>query len=276
MEKKYPDRYFDVGIAEEHALTFSAGLAANGAKPFVAIYSTFLQRAYDSIIHDIALQKLPVKMMIDRASLAVSDGPTHHGIFDVAFLSHVPGVEIFAPITNDSLRLAIDEAMKSSCPTAIRYANATEDEAVIKVLYPDGTKTPLGVRASFKPGEAEKIFISYGSIISKVIKARELLSEKGVSAGVIAIEKLRPYKNAASLIFPYIEGAQKIVFVDEGIKNGGAAMILREYLSDIGFDFSKTEYEIVAIDDNFVNPQKACDLYDYLGMSPERLAEHFI
>ena len=124
--EKYSDRYFDVGIAEEHALTFAAGLAANGFKPFTAIYSTFLQRGYDNIIHDIALQDLPVKLLIDRAGIALHDGATHHGIFDVSFLSHIPGMEIIAPATFESLHRYVRYAKDATHPIAIRYANSPE------------------------------------------------------------------------------------------------------------------------------------------------------
>ncbi len=274
FEKKFPKRYFDVGIAEEHALTFSAGLAANGLKPFTAIYSTFLQRGYDSIVHDIALQGLPVKIMIDRASLAVADGATHHGIFDVSFLSHVPGFEIYSPVTRDTLRLALDEALVSENPVAIRYANAAEDDATLSLLYPNGAPEKLGIAASFKPGDEKKIFITYGNITSRVVKACELLKNSGISVGVIAIEKLRPYKNVAELILPYIKDAEKLVFVEEGIKNGGAAVTLREELIKLGYNTQN--YEIVAIDDNFASPSLPCELYEYLGMSPEALSKHFI
>ena len=135
FEKRFPKRYFDVGIAEEHALTFSAGLSANRLKPFVAIYSTFLQRGYDSIIHDISLQNLPVKIIVDRAGLAVSDGPTHHGIFDVAFLSHIPNTVIYSPITYGSLSFAVEEALRLDAPVAIRYPNTSENERVCKEFY---------------------------------------------------------------------------------------------------------------------------------------------
>ena len=275
FEKKFPSRYFDVGIAEEHALTFSAGLAAAGMKPYAAIYSTFLQRGYDSIIHDIALQGLPVRIMIDRASLALSDGATHHGMFDVAFLSHVPGFEIYSPVTRDTLRLAIEESKNSANPIAIRYANASESEELLNFLYKDGAPRALGIAASFTPGECDKIFITYGNIAENVVKAAKALNACGVRVGVILLEKLRPYKKLAELVMPYLSGASKIVFVEEGIKNGGAAMLLREELSALGYDFF-AEYKIVAVDDNFASPDTPCDLYDYLGMSCEALMRHFI
>ena len=274
FERHFPERSFDVGIAEQHALTFSAGLAANGMKPFVAIYSTFLQRGYDNIIHDIALQGLPVKIMIDRASLAVADGATHHGIFDVSLLSHVPGIELYSPITRDTLRLAMDEALVSQNPVAIRYANAAEDDEVISALYSGGAPKKLGIAASFLPGECDNIFITYGVVTANVVKASAILGKEGIKAGVIAIEKLRPYKSAAELLLPFIKTAKKIVFVEEGIKNGGAGMILFEELSKLGASL-ESRYEIVAIDDNFAAPKELCDLYEYLGLSPRALSEHF-
>ena len=274
FEKKFPERYFDVGIAEQHALTFSAGLAANGLKPFVAVYSTFLQRAYDSIVHDIALQGLPVKIMIDRASLATRDGATHHGIFDVAFLSHVPGIEIYSPVTRDTLRLAMDEALLSKNPIAIRYANSSEDTNVLSELYPNGAPQKLGIAVNFAPGDAERIFICYGNITSKVVSAVKILREKGREVGIIAIEKLRPYNKTAELILPYLDSASKVVFVEEGIKNGGAGQLIFEELKKLGVNTQN--YENIAIDDNFAIPKEACELYDYLGMSPEKLSEHFI
>ena len=274
--KKLPERYFDVGIAEEHAMTFSAGLAANGLKPFVAIYSTFLQRAYDNIIHDVCLQKLPVKIIIDRASLARSDGPTHHGIFDVAFLSHIPNVKIFAPATYGSLRAAICEAGDSELPTAIRYSNSSEDKRVSEIFYPDGCYNNFGVRTDFASSDVpEYLFITYGTIVSNVLSAKEILAEKGVSIGVILLERLKPYDSIARAVLPYVSAAKKILFVEEGIKNGGAGMLLLSSLNDIGAKLSD-KYEISAIDDNFAAPEQLCELYEYLGLSPKRLAEKIL
>jgi deoxyxylulose-5-phosphate synthase len=145
FKEKYPDRFFDVGIAEEHALTFAAGLAANGMRPVVAIYSTFLQRGFDNIIHDIALQKLPVTIMIDRAGLNAKDGPTHHGIFDVSFLSHVPNITIYTPITYKGLEASIEQAIHRKDPTAIRYPSGSEDESIVNRLYAHGDFENIGV-----------------------------------------------------------------------------------------------------------------------------------
>ena len=274
--KEFPERYFDVGIAEEHAITFSAGLAANGLKPFVAIYSTFLQRAYDNIIHDVCLQKLPVKLIIDRASLAHSDGPTHHGIFDVAFLSHIPNMKILAPVTYGSLRAAIREARNSMLPIAIRYSNSAENKRVSDSFYSALDYERFGVRADFDSQSApEYVFVTYGSIVNNVLSAKEILSDAGVYAGTILLERLKPYDSIARELLPYISSAKRIVFVEEGIKNGGAGMLLLSALKDLGVNLSD-KYEIAAIDDNFASPSELCELYGYLGLSPKCLAEKML
>ena len=274
--EKYPERYYDVGIAEDHALTFSAGLAAAGLKPFCAIYSTFLQRGYDSIIHDICLQKLPVKLMVDRASLALSDGATHHGIFDVAFLSHVPNIKILAPITYGTLRAAINEAAEADMPIAVRYPNAEENARVSEIFYPNGDFSEFGVRASFDAKDVPKyIFITYGRLINKVIEAVDILEKKGIRAGIILLERLKPYNGIAEQISPYIKNAERVLFAEEGIKNGGAAMLLGTALFDISRDISE-KYLISAIDDNFASPESPCDIYGSLGLSAECLAKKIL
>lgn len=275
FEKQYPERYFDVGIAEAHAATFAAGLAANGLKPFLAIYSTFLQRAYDNLIHDVALQGLAVRIMIDRAGIAVGDGATHHGIFDVAFISHIPELSLYAPVCAGSLSAAIELAAEAKAPVAVRYANKCECEGVAERFYPQGDFENFGVRADFVRGSVENIFVTYGSIISNVMKAEELLASRGVSVGIILLEKLKPYREVAEQVLEYLPESGKLVFVEEGIKSGGAALCLKEALSELGVDFSHLGYDVVAIDDNFASPTAPCDIFDYLGMSPEKLAAHF-
>ena len=273
FEKKYPDRYFDVGIAEAHALTFSAGLAANGLKPYVAIYSTFLQRAYDSIVHDVALQSLPVKMFIDRAGLAVSDGATHHGIFDVSFLSHIPEVEIIAPIDYESLKDSVRYAYSVENPIAVRYPNSSENEK-IKNHFTHVDKVN-GVRYDFDPSVPPKnIFITYGSIAEKAIEAKVILEERGIEAGIILVERIKPYDNAVKLIKAAITEGSHLVYVEEGVKNGGAAMITRDSLLEQGA-LSNVQFDIAAIDDGFAAPNEPCDLYDFVGLSAEKLAAYF-
>ena len=268
--ERFPRRYFDVGIAETHALTFSAGLAAAGYKPHVAIYSTFLQRGYDNIIHDIALQNLPVCIMIDRAGLAPSDGATHHGIFDVAFLSHIPEMEIYAPASFEALSRLVDA--DNSKPTAIRYPNASELDFVDKEFgeIPEG-EMPL-VRADFTSGTSKKlVFITYGNILAEVHRAKTALSARGIDTGIILVEKIKPYADSCNQIYDLVSSSDHVVYVEEGIKNGGAAMITGNTLTEMGIDTSKTTYDIIAIDDNFAAPEQITDIYDYVGLSAEKI-----
>ncbi len=269
----YPDRYFDVGIAESHALTFAAGLAAGGHIPFVAIYSTFLQRGYDNLLHDVALQNLPVKVMIDRAGLAVGDGATHHGIFDVSFISHIPNMTLLAPISYASLRQMTRFASDSHGPVAIRYPNAAEPLVCLERFVSLCDEPTCKISADFSPERIpENIFVTYGALVERVVSAADIVRQGGKDVGVILLESLKPYGPVADRLLPILSNAKRVVYAEEGIKNGGAAEITREELICRGFDFRKTEYKIAAIDDSFASPDVPCDLYDFVGLSAEKLA----
>jgi 1-deoxy-D-xylulose-5-phosphate synthase len=271
FEKEYPDRYYDVGIAEEHALTFSAGLAAAGMKPYVAIYSTFLQRSYDNILHDVALQNLPVRMIIDRAGLALSDGATHHGIFDVSFLMHIPSVELYAPVTYGSLCKTLEISRECCGPIAIRYANTPQIKAIKSKFYANEDYSNTVVKADFEVGCApENVFITYGNITEKVIEAQGILSRNGIDCGIILCERLKPLPISA--ISELVSGVKRIVFVEEGILNGGFSMICEREINKT----VNAKTDIAAIDDNFANPSKKCDLYEHVGLSAEKIANRMI
>ena len=275
FEDHFSRRYFDVGIAEEHDLTFAAGLAANGMKPYIAVYSTFLQRGYDNILHDIALQSLPVRILVDRAGISVADGATHHGILDVAFLSHIPGVEIISPATFGSLRAAMRYSSSAVGPVAIRYPNSAESAEAVSRFYPEGCYDDFGLKLDFDVSSPPKcVYVTYGSLIRNVLAAKKLLAESGISAGVILAERIKPFEPLADLLGRLISCGVRIVFAEEGIKNGGAAMIIGDMLSSRGVSTAEC-YKVAAIDDNFLIPGELCDIYDYAGLSPLRLAEYF-
>ena len=272
--ESFPDRYFDVGIAEPHALTFSAGLAAGGKIPFVAIYSTFLQRGYDNLLHDIALQNLPVKIMIDRAGLAVGDGATHHGIFDVSFISHIPNMTLLAPASYESLCLMTDLAVGLNGPVAIRYPNASEPGEILKRFIPISNDPVCKISADFSlDSHPEYVFITYGSLVEKVVSAADILRNEGMKVGVILVESLKPYGPVADKLLSILSSVKRVVYAEEGIRNGGAAEITREELILRGMDMGKTEYRIAAIDDSFASPSAICNLYDFVGLSAEKLAD---
>ena len=272
FKEGYLDKFFDVGIAEEHALTFSAGLAANGMRPVTAIYSTFLQRGYDNVIHDIALQKLPVTICVDRAGLNSSDGATHHGIFDIAFLSHIPNVRIYTPITFCALRACIDEAFSSNAPCAIRYPNGTEDEAIVNTFYPDGCKKIQGVRCDKScTDEADVIIITHGRIVKEAMIAQEKLSVQGIKVGIMLLERLKPYDITAELIVQMLPKKSKILFLEEEIRAGGMGMNLSDHLLRNSY-LKHTDIGILATNDSFVEKRNAGQsIYNAAGIDAEHI-----
>ncbi len=278
FSRKYPERFFDVGIAEEHALTFAAGLAAAGMKPYFAVYSTFLQRGYDNLLHDIALQELPVRICVDRAGLATSDGATHHGVFDVAFASHIPDIEIYSPVTFSSLRSVLSSTRDVASPVIIRYSNCEENKDVAQSFYPYGEYTSVGVHSDFSRDEdIDCVIITYGKIVKEAIKAKVMLEKDGIRVGIILAEKLKPYTELAKKVADMLPERAQLVFLEEGIYYGGAGMLLREELVRLdGFDFSEriSDYKIFAIDDNFAIPKENVSYYKWCKISAEDIAEY--
>lgn len=262
----FPDRFFDVGIAEEHAVTFAAGLAANGALPCFAVYSTFLQRAYDNVLHDVALQNLPVKLFIDRAGLAPADGATHHGIFDVSFLSAIPNLRLYAPACFGSLRAIMREVFSSPAPCAVRYPNATEDPRVAAVFYPDGDFAAFGVRADFSAeNPPPNIVLTYGSIVREALDAKETAGADRV--GILLLESLKPYTELVARIRPYLRKKARLIYLEEGILAGGAGEEISRTLREaMGAEYPEEE-RFLAIRDHFATPDTPVSLYRYCGIS---------
>ena len=268
-----PDRFFDVGIAEEHALTFAAGLAANGYKPVTAIYSSFMQRAYDQIIHDIALQQLPVLMCIDRAGLNGGDGPTHHGIFDVSFLSSIPGVAIYTPVTFAGLALSVQQALKEGKPAAIRYPNGGENALLRAAFYADGEPVNIGIRESDPDSSVvpAAIIVTHGRITCEALTAREALAAEGIPVGILLCEYLRPYHKLATEIAARIPDGTPLLFLEEEIRAGGFGMMLSDALIRHGA-MENRRYAILATDDSFVCQDSPEPIYHTAGVDAEAIA----
>lgn len=231
FSKRFGERFFDVGIAEEHALVFAAGLAAAGKKPVFAVYSSFLQRGYDNILHDIALQKLPVVVCIDRAGLACADGPTHNGLFDVSMLCAAPNVQLIAPTSFNSLERAMELALGSPLPFFIRYPNA--GELPFTLDYAPTTKDPF-IRTSFDSAARCDCFIAcYGRVVSEAQSAASSLEKLGIKCGVILFERLLPLASPAAALSRILDESKKgapLIFVEEGVKNGGFSLCLFEQI----------------------------------------------
>ena len=257
FKERFPDRFFDVGIAEEHALTFAAGLAANGMRPVVAIYSTFLQRGFDNIIHDIALQKLPVLICVDRAGLNAGDGATHHGLFDVAFLSQIPNLKIYTPITNEMLGICIKDALSTNMPCAIRYPNGVESDKIISRFYTNVTPQVPCARRNFDNSDNIRlVMITHGRMAEKAIEACDILCAKGISSGIILLEMLKPYDVSAKYISELLpDTVEGVLFLEEEIRSGGMGANLSDKLK-ANNTYSNIKSVIIAVDDIFVTDRK--------------------
>ncbi len=267
------DRFFDVGIAEEHAVTFGAGLSANGYYPVFSVYSTFLQRGYDQMIHDVALQKLPMLFCIDRAGLNRRDGATHHGIFDVAFISQIPNMKIYSPVSIHGLDISIRRAIEHGEIAAVRYPSGCENDEIIEAFYPGRLfDDEIRVRTDFGGG-CDVLLVTHGRIAAECLAAERLLLERGVRSGTALCEYIRPYDRLSTDVGEIIKmsGARRVIFVEEEIKSGGFGMNLSEHLRRDGI-FDKVKYDIVAVDDDFVIQEREESIYTSARVSREDIA----
>lgn len=228
--ERFPERFFDVGIAEQHAVTFAAGLAMNGLKPIVAIYSTFLQRSFDQIIHDVCLQKLPVVFVLDRAGLVSDDGPTHQGIFDLSYLRLIPNIVVSSPKDEAELRDLLYTAINYPGPFAIRYPKGKGYGVKLSSNF---NKIEIGKAEILEEGE-DVLFLAIGSMVYTALGAYNILKEKGIYAKVVNLRFLKP------LDIPLLEeifSKFKYVFtLEENIVTGGLFGAISEFVSKFHFN----------------------------------------
>ena len=224
FEKEHPDRYFDVAIAEQHAVTFAAGLACDGAKPVVAIYSTFLQRGYDQLIHDVALQNLPVLFAIDRAGLVGADGPTHAGAFDISFLRCIPNMTVIAPSDENECRQLLYTAFCMDSPTAVRYPRGVGPGVEIQQ---EMTALPVGKGVLRRSGKGKVAILAFGSMVTPALAAAEALD-----ASVADMRFVKPLDTG--LIRQLAEQHDYIVTVEENVVMGGAGSGCLEAMQAMG------------------------------------------
>ena len=270
---RHPKRFFDVGIAEEHAVTFAAGLSAGGYLPVVAVYSTFLQRAYDNIIHDVALQELPVLFCIDRAGLNARDGATHHGIFDVSFLLGIPHMDIWEPLTLASFGNMMEKYFGQSAPrpTAIRYPSGGECKIISDYLNKSEIeKIDEGVYADYTSDAVpDNVVITYGRLLSEAIYAK---TESEKSVGIIACEHLCDLDTLARQLLPYITG-KNIILAEEGVYNGSFSMNLASRIEAMS---EGEKISILAIKDSFAVQEKNEHIFKTAGIDKDAITERFI
>ena len=233
MQEAFPERTYDVGISEGHAVTFAGGMAAAGKRPFVAIYSSFLQRAYDNIIHDVAIQNLPVVFCIDRAGLVGEDGVTHHGVFDLCYLRNIPNITLASPMDGETLQRLMATASKTSSPFAIRYPRGKSDVRNL-IHSPETLKIGEGrqVFASSIHTEKRVALLSVGPIGNEGITAAKKLEEEGIAVDVFDMIWVSPLD--ASLLNKISESYSVIVTLEDGAKDGGFGSAVLEWLADNG------------------------------------------
>ncbi|HJP82970.1 MAG TPA: 1-deoxy-D-xylulose-5-phosphate synthase [Fimbriimonadaceae bacterium] len=245
FSKLYPDRYYDVGIAEQHAVTFAAGLAAGGLKPFCAIYSTFLQRGFDQVLHDVCLQNLPVRFFMDRAGLVGDDGPTHHGAFDISYLSFIPNMVMLAPRDTTELRqMTVWMKDYDNGPTAMRYPRGSSDDRL-----PEG-RSPIELGRSEILREGKDLTIAaVGSMVSVAWEAAQMLAQQGIEAGVINARFLKPLD--ADAILDRASATGHLITIEENVQRGGFGEAVRDAVANAGLQ-AKIEMKIIALPDAFV------------------------
>ena len=265
FSERYPDRFYDVGIAEQHGVTFAAGLASGGFHPVVAIYSTFLQRAYDQIAHDVCLQNLPVTFAMDRAGLVGEDGPTHHGTFDISYLRHLPNIIIMAPKDEDELQHMLYTSVNYQGPSAIRY--------------PRGTGVGVELRSHFRLleiGKGEIIFegsdvaiIAIGNMVYPSIEAAGILKKRGIDAAVINARFIKPVDE--SLIISLANKYHNIITVEEGVLAGGFGSAVLETLERNSL--SDVKVKRIGLPDKFIEHGSIKELHNIYGLDAPGIAQ---
>jgi 1-deoxy-D-xylulose-5-phosphate synthase len=263
IREEFPERFFDVGICESHAVAFAAGLAKTGLRPVVDIYSTFLQRSYDQIFQEVALQNLPVILMLDRAGLTGPDGPTHHGVFDLAYLRPLPNLAVTAPGDAADLEAMIRFAVEHDGPIAVRYPKA-KAEAVRRHAAP------------VEPGTAEVLqwaehgmIVACGTMLSAAIDAAGRLEAEGLDVGVINARFVKPLDRET--ILRAVDSSGFVVTVEEGTLMGGFGSAVLEAASEAGLDTSRVRR--LGIPDRFIEHGTREELLSDLGLDSEGIAQ---
>lgn len=267
----YPERFFDVGIAEQHAVTFAAGLATEGFRPVVAIYSTFLQRAFDQIIHDVALQKLPVVFAMDRGGLVGEDGPTHHGAFDISYLRHVPNMVLMAPKDENELQHMLATALQYEGPIALRYPRGS---GVGVPMDEDLKILEIGKGELLREGSDMAIF-AIGATVYPALQAAKILEEKGIKPSVINARFAKPLD--VGLLMEWASKTGIVLTVEENALHGGFGSAILEMFEEQGF-FPK-RIRRLGLPDAFVPHGSQAKLRQFLGIDAEgivRAAENLL
>lgn len=265
--RRFPDRFFDVGIAEEHAMTFAASLAAGGLKPCFAVYSTFFQRALDQFLHDAALQKLPAVVCLDRAGLVGEDGATHHGLFDVSMILPIPSVRLYAPISEKEMHRALTLAFaENEAPSVIRYPKGTVDPALTELFSCEGAIEHILLGDKPQP---DLVLVGYGRTLSELYRTAKALCDKGLTVKLVRFFTLKGFSPEA--LSEHFDKGDSILFAEEGIRQGGFSSYLCDQLNGAGL--SPSAYRIAAVNEAFVPHGSTEQLLDLTGLTCKHLTK---
>ena len=264
LQKAVPDQYIDVGIAEQHAVTLAAGMACEGLRPVVAIYSTFLQRAYDQLIHDVGIQKLPVTFVLDRAGIVGADGPTHQGQYDISYMRAIPNFTVMAPKDESELQRMLVTCLGHDGPTALRIPRGSG--AGVPLMEEGWEPLPIGCGEVLRTGD-DLLILAYGSMVNPALATAELLERSGQSATVVNARFLRPLDQ--SLIHPLCQRINRVVTMEEGALAGGFGAAVLESLSDQAIDVAMLR---LGIPDQLVDHATPQQSLEALGLTPAQMA----
>jgi 1-deoxy-D-xylulose-5-phosphate synthase len=265
VEAEFPQRVFDVGICEQHAVTFAAGLATQGFKPVVAIYSTFLQRAFDQIVHDVCLQDLPVIFAIDRSGIVGDDGKTHQGTFDISYLMPIPNLIIAAPKDENELQHLLYTAVKTNHPMAIRYPRGS---GVGVKLEPTLKELPIGKGEILREGEDVAI-LAIGAMVTPALEAADKLAKQGIEVTVVNARFAKPLD--AELILEIASRIKRLVTVEENAVSSGFGNAVAEFLQQSGI--SDVQLKTIGIPDEFVEQGSPAVLRAKYGLDAQGIAK---
>lgn len=260
FSKRYPERFYDVGIAEQHAVTFCGGLASMGQIPVFAVYSSFLQRAYDQLIHDVSIGKLHVILGIDRAGVVGEDGETHQGLFDVPMLTSIPNTVIYSPSSYEELKLCMKKAIYTDkCLTAIRYPRGAEEVSF--------NRDYLSTECIFMRSNSDILIITYGRLYNEVHKAKKILEKQNINCDILKFTKIYPINRD---IINEIKDYKRIVFFEESMGNGSISEKIGSKLAEAGYsgDYSRVTA------DNYVKQASVHSCLEKLGMTSEKIVEY--
>ena len=268
LQEEFPDKVFDVGIAEQHAVSMAAGMASNGLNPFVSIYSTFMQRAFDQVVHDVCLQNLPVTLIADRAGIVGEDGKTHHGAFDISYLRCLPNAVVAAPMDENELQHLVYTAYKYEGPFAIRIARGA---AVGAPLDDELQELPIGKGKVVREG-SDVVILALGKSVEAAVAAAETLAGHGISCGVVNPIFVKPLD--VDLLLDSARTAGRVVTVEENVLAGGFGSAVLEALAEAGMDDAAVHR--IGMPDSFIEHGTAVDQRRQLHLDAEGIVREVL